>query len=326
MRLFICELTILLSLAAVGAGAQTMPPRVEASLSRDTVMIGDLFSLRVEVSKDMVQVVGFPVFDKGTIWDGVEIVKEGPADTVSVKGRDVVLAKEYTLTTFEDGAFKLGKFPLIYADKNVTDTIWSRDSMQIVVKTFEIDTTTQTIYDIKGQLQAPFVAAELVRFLPLAGVLWLLGLIAAIIYVLVSRHRRGKSLFRRQEIPPHLAAIKALEILHSQKVWQNNKHKLYYSSLTDILREYMVRRFGINAMEMTSEEITGAVGKLNISQKSYNELTDLLTTADLVKFAKFIPDPDQNDKVYFEAYYFIEETKPQEEDKKESLPKEEEQA
>lgn len=315
-----------MSLAAVGAGAQTMPPRVEASLSRDTVMIGDLFSLRVEVSKDMVQVVGFPVFDKGTIWDGVEIVKEGPADTVSVKGRDVVLAKEYTLTTFEDGAFKLGKFPLIYADKNVTDTIWSRDSMQIVVKTFEIDTTTQTIYDIKGQLQAPFVAAELVRFLPLAGVLWLLGLIAAIIYVLVSRHRRGKSLFRRQEIPPHLAAIKALEILHSQKVWQNNKHKLYYSSLTDILREYMVRRFGINAMEMTSEEITGAVGKLNISQKSYNELTDLLTTADLVKFAKFIPDPDQNDKVYFEAYYFIEETKPQEEDKKESLPKEEEQA
>ena len=109
--------------------------------------------------------------------------------------------------------------------------------------------------------------------------------------------------------PPHVEAIRALEGLHNQKLWQNNKHKAYYSGLTDILRRYLAGRYGIGALEMTSDEIIDAVRPLDLPRKSAMELTALLREADLVKFAKATPEAEQNEADYLKAYYFVEETK-----------------
>lgn len=96
-------------------------------------------------------------------------------------------------------------------------------------------------------------------------------------------------------------------------MWQNNKHKAYYSGLTDILRRYLAGRYGIGALEMTSDEIIDAVRPLDLPRKSAMELTALLREADLVKFAKATPEAARNEEAYQWAYYFVEETKPVEE-------------
>ena len=63
---------------------------------------------------------------------------------------------------------------------------------------------------------------------------------------LESRGKRLGDLFRPSPPqPPHVVAIKALEALHHQKLWQNNKHKQYYSALTDILRTYVDGTVGL---------------------------------------------------------------------------------
>ena len=130
-----------------------------------------------------------------------------------------------------------------------------------------------------------------------------------------SRGKRIGDLFRpAPPLPPHVAAIQALEALHNQKLWQNNRHKQYYSGITDILRTYIAARWEIGAMEMTSDEIIAAMQPVELPDKARMDLTAILRVADLVKFAKAAPEAEENEACYLKAYYFVEETKLVEED------------
>ena len=63
----------------------------------------------------------------------------------------------------------------------------------------------------------------------------------------------------------------------------------------------------------SADEILDAVRPLDLPQKSAMELAQLLREADLVKFAKATPEATRNIEAYQWAYYFVEETKPVEE-------------
>ena len=291
--------------------AQTLPT-VSAKFDRDSVMIGDQFHLEVRIDKDMMQMVGFPDIIGAVQPEGVEIMEEFPDDTVSVDGRRQTIVKRYRLTIWEAGRYNLGRFPALYADKNLVDTLWSRDSMRILVNTFDIDLEKDAPYDIKPPLKVPLKLGEISGWfaLVLAGMALL-----ALGAWLIAKYRRRIPLFggAKPLLPPHVEAIRRLEALRNQKLPQNGKHKQYYSGITDILRAYFERRWGIGAMEMTSSEILEAIDGPRrageVDDKRYGDLEGLLSTADLVKFAKLVPDEGEVDKAYYDAYYFVEETK-----------------
>ena len=294
-------LATLLLLAGVPAAAQNTPT-VTAHAEPDSILIGDRFDLVIDVDKDLVQVVEFPEFEDR---DGkIEVVESLPVDTLERDGRRLKLRKRYRLAAFDEGRYNLGTARVLYADKNILDTLSSRDSVYLEVTTFQIDSTSQSIYDLKGQRTLPF------RFREIRGyVLWgllALALLAAAAYAL---HR-----WLAPPLPPHVAAIQALEALHNQKLWQNNRHKQYYSGLTDILRTYIAARWDIGAMEMTSDEIIDAMRAEELPDKARMDLTAILRDADLVKFAKATPPAEENEADYLKAYYFVEETKPVEEE------------
>ena len=96
-------------------------------------------------------------------------------------------------------------------------------------------------------------------------------------------------------------------------MWQEGKHKEYYSALTDILRTYIDGHFGVGAMEMTSDEIIEAMRSVELPQKSAMDLTEILREADLVKFAKATPEAEENEAAFTAAWDFVEQTRPVEE-------------
>ena len=159
-------LATLLLLAGVPAAAQNTPT-VTAHAEPDSILIGDRFDLVIDVEKDLVQVVEFPEFEDR---DGkIEVVESLPV-------------KRYRLAAFDEGRYNLGTARVLYADKNILDTLSSRDSVYLEVTTFQIDSTSQSIYDLKGQRTLPF------RFREIRGyVLWgllALALLAAAAYAL----------------------------------------------------------------------------------------------------------------------------------------------
>lgn len=305
---------IALLLAGAAARAQSDVPQVTAHIQPDSVMIGDRFDLVVDVEKDLVQVVQFPEFEDKP-GNPIELHKEYPIDTLERDGRHLKLRKRYTLAAFEEGNLGLGRAQVLYLDKNITDTLYTADTLRLQVGTFQIDSTSHTIYDIKAQRTLPFRYGEISGY-----VLWsLLGLIVlgGAIYAgrrLMARYaRKVRDIFRpAPPLPPHIAAIQALETLHNQKLWQSGRHKQYYSGLTDILRTYLAGRYGFGAMEMTSDEILAAVRRYDLPQKCVMDLQAILRDADLVKFAKAQPEGTTNEDNYLNAYYFVEETKPAE--------------
>lgn len=296
---------------AVSAPAMAEPPSVRASITPDTVLIGDRFSLEVVIEKDMMQVVSLPSFDDNRLVETVEIVSESPLDTLRQEGRRQTLLKVYELASFDAGAYDMGRYPVLYGDKNIIDTLYSPDNLRIVVNTLPVDTEGGTVYDIKSPEQAPLLVSEIAGYVVASFVAALVvaALVLLAVRLIRSRKRGTEPGEAVSSVPPHLRAIEELESLQNRKLWQSGKIKAYYTALTDILRQYVRDRYGIDAPEMTSEEIMRAVGGLALSDKSEVGLRELLLTADLVKFAKYAPGPEVNENLYYTAYYFVEDTK-----------------
>ncbi len=287
--------------------AQT--PAVTARFDRDSVMIGEQFGLEVSVEKDLMQVVDFPVLMGHELAEEVEILSEEGVDTLAVDGRRQTLGKRYLLTIWREGQYNLGRFPALLVDKNRVDTLLAVDSLRIVVETYDIDLATDKPLGVK-QIRRLF--GEWSGWLALA----LLGIIVlwVIVWLVIKYRHKIPLLAGDKPLPPaHEEAIRKLEALRDQKLPQNGRHKQYYSGLTDILRAYMERRWGIGAMEMTSAEIVEALVFAHregvIDDKRWSDLCALLHTADMVKFAKAQPEPAAEEADWYNAYYFVEETK-----------------
>ncbi len=301
---------LLLGLILLGAGALARaaePPSVSVRFVPDTILIGDPVILEIDIRKELGQEIELPRFEKDQLTDQIEMLGIEGVDTLRAEGKQVELRVKYRLTCFDSGVHRLTGFPVVYQDGSRRDTLRSGDSLQLVVQTFEIDTLKQTIADIKQPLHKPFEWIEIKDQLLWGGVG--VAVLAVAIYFAIRLWRRRKRREAPQHrIPPHVLAIRALEKLHSKKLWQNGRPKEYYSQLADIVRVYIEGRYGVNAMEMTSDQILEALDGFN-NARLLDKLRELFRLADLVKFAKFAPDPEENEQAYFDAYFYVEETK-----------------
>jgi len=108
-----------------------------------------------------------------------------------------------------------------------------------------------------------------------------------------------------------VVALRELDKLSQEKLWQKNEFKEYYTRLTAIIRIYLEKRFHIPAMEETSYEILQDWKQHHEAVPGlYDMLKQLLNLADLVKFAREKPLPSDNEVNLDNAYEFVRRTKP----------------
>lgn len=126
-------------------------------------------------------------------------------------------------------------------------------------------------------------------YLPwILGGLGVMGLLF-LLFWLAKRQKEAKILSRSIELPPHELALKKLEVLAQKQLTSKGFVKEHYAELTFILREFLEKRFGIPALESTTEETLFHLGNLEFSTEQSLALKNLLEQADLAKFAKIIP-------------------------------------
>ena len=289
-------------------------PKISGTVEPDSIGIGDRFLYTIEVERDLMQEVYFPDFKQSV--EHYEMIEDRPVDTLSREGRRLKLRKSYLMAAFQEGIHNV--LPeVMYLDKNIIDTLRGDDTLRLMVTTFEIDSTSHTIFDIKPQRTLKFKFGEISGY-----VTWtIIAIIIVVLLFLIAKRilaHYGKSfsdIFKpAPPLPPHEIALRDLKKLHSERLWQEDKHKLYYSGLTDILRAYIAGQFGVGALEMTSDEIIEAMRGVEIPQKQKMDLTELLRDADLVKFAKAMPEAEANEAAYTMALNFVEQTMPQPEE------------
>ena len=278
---------------------------VRAEVDSMMMWIGQQTGLHIEVTCDPGQDIAFPVY-RDTIIKGLEIIPPVTTDTQYVNnGQRMTVTRNYTVTSFDSALMYIAPIP-VYVDS----VEYLSNRLALAFMTYDIpEGEEKQIFGPKDNLNTP------VRFYELKGLLlfWILAIIAIIVAVyLFKRYRDDKPIIRRikiePKVPAHIRAISEIEELRQAGGPHSEDSKGYYTQLTDILREYINDRFGFNATEMTSYEI---LERLEESQDkdSLNELRDLLSTSDMVKFAKFKPMLNENDRNLVTAMEFVNVTK-----------------
>ena len=294
---------VLLGIAIPSAYSQKF--KLNTYLDTTSILIGDQLKYTIELEQPKNVKVVFPTF-ADTLASKIEIVESEPADS-SKNGDNLTIRKRFIITSFDSGYHKIPAFNFAFTLNNVRDSITSQE-LFLTVNTLPVDTAKE-IMDIKPVMNTPFTFREIKNEL-LIGLL-IIAIVAIIVWIILRR-RKNKPIFtiRKPQEPPHIIALRELDALRSEKLWQNNQVKLYYTRLTDVLRKYIFGRYGINAMEMTSEEILSTLqSELNTDMELKTSFTRLLIQADMVKFAKEEPLPQENEISLLSAYTFVNHTK-----------------
>ena len=300
------KLIFTLSGLIFGSFLMAQPISVKAKLDSTQLWIGEQSALTFEVNQKKGQKVEMPLFSD-TIVGNLEIVQQAKLDTQKVSDDNLQVKAKYIVTSFQDSLIYIPPFPFVVGK----DTVWSNSLSLKVVQPFVIDTTSHKLTDIKPVFQPKFNWTQLIeRILLILLVIALLILLYFILKKFVKKKPAETVEKPKSTIPPHIEALQHLDKIREEKLWQHGRIKEYHTELADTIRIYIERMFNINSMEMTSDEILEHAEFLKVDKSSaYSALRQILTLADLVKFAKWNPSPSDNELSLMNAYLFVNQTK-----------------
>ena len=296
---------MLLALPAV-AGNTT----ISAKLDSTHVLMGKTIGLHISVVQDR-EVNGLMLnLVADTLNAKVEIADKGKADTTALDNNRLQINRDITLQAFDPGTYQLPAILYVVGG----DTLRSKETLTLTVDSIKVDPQGK-IKDFKPVAEAPFKLLDWIPdFISDYWWAWLAGLLllAFGIYAYFKWYKEGISPLKpvKKRLPPYEEAMQALSNLKSRNLWQNGQEKEYYTALTDILRVYIDRRFGINAVEMTSTQIMDKIRQNEDAHIAKEQLNNVLEIADFVKFANMHTLADDNEIAFQRAVNFVEQTKP----------------
>ena len=264
--------------------------------------IGDYIQITITLNGNKSIQYFWPESDALSSFD---LISEKPIDTV-VSGQNITLTKELLISIYEAGTVYYPQVIIPYHIPNDTSTYTLvSDSVQLQISGIEVD-TTQGIKPITDVLDVsvrkniwPWVAL-------IIGLLVIVGFL--IWYFKFRKAPKQQVVNQVQELPLHTRYLVRLQSLEEKKLWQQDQRKLYYSELTDILRQYLEDRFGISALEHTSEEILQQAGRHHEVRSFVADIRYVLELADMAKFAKSHPIADENIRAMQLVRSFVEQT------------------
>ena len=280
---------------------------VNAKLDSNNITIGDQVKLTISVENFDNAILYFPT-STDFAQSKVELIAQYYDTTFDNSGKIISLNQVSTLTSFEEGVDTISNLMVrcLNTDNSLSELIL--DPIFLVVNDVAVDTTL-AIKDIAGIVKVPYTFRD---FLP-----WIIGvlLIAGIVFVVFYLYKRLKAkesilpIAKPIVVAPEEKALADLEKLRVSGLWKSGQIKEYHTILTDILRVYLEQKLGIPAIEMTTDQILDSYSEQkNMPISTREKLQQILVTADMVKFAKSEPLPNEHDRSMSYALSFVQET------------------
>ena len=297
---------------------------VHATIQPAEIQIGEQALINLKVIAPKNQTIQFPIYEKEIV-KGLEVLAMLPSDTL-IENEVATMNFRYLVTSFDSTLYYIPHIPVF----DGTDTIFSnsfglkvispvlKDSTVAYLEllnsgqTDSIDFNQLQLYDIKEIQKPQFVWTDYLWVLwIILGAIVVILAVGLIIIMVLRKKNKGYFFTPPIVLPPHTRALKALDKLKEDKIWQQDREKEYYTKITDVLRTYIYERYRVNALEMTSGEILDEIRKRieSDSDSAMENLSQVLLLADMVKFAKHKPFQDENDLSIMNAYFFVNQTR-----------------
>lgn len=290
MKRYLYIIVLLISIYSFG--------QTEIKISSDTnqVFIGDIININIKVQS--IEQILWPEIKE--VISTLEIQNLSSIDSSVFKSRNMY-SQDIAVQQFDTGQYVLPQLPFL----NLKGDTFYSDSLIFSFLAVPLD-TTNAVFDIKPPKNLPFIFAEVKPYI--YGFVGLICL-SLILYYLIQRFIKKDTTIEEpvELIPCEIEAINALKELESQNLCKKGLVKDHYVELTSILRRYFDSEYEIDTLESTTDETVEALTILNLDTKLVNDISNLLTEADYVKFAKSKPDTKTNNVFMRKSYSIVEE-------------------
>jgi len=270
---------------------------VTANIESDSILIGKELFYTIDIDMEKAESIIFP---DSTSFVPFELISETKVDTTVIEN-GLRFSKKYGIISFDEGDYVIPKIKIQIGDKS-----FSTDSKKITVNLVQVDTTKQGLYEIKSSYDK-FSSFEIFK-LTLSNnypvIIFIIFLILLIIYFKSKILRFFNPLLNiKPSLRPIELVVKRLSDLEKVNIDSREGVKLFYSDLTFYLRTFFEKEVYDRALESTTRELIQGLNNVSeiksfpISKKSVNRIEEIFNRADLVKFAKFLPEKNiiQND-------------------------------
>jgi len=260
--------------------------KVKVSLDKQKIIIGQPVHMLVEAFVPGNAPLVWPPMDSIPHFEWVE---KGKLDSVN-KTDEQYYRQYFTITSFDSGVWVIPQLSFYSGNrKYLSDTVMLR----VDYSRFD---PNQDYHDIKDIIDVPNPYA---KWIP-----WVVGALTLIALALVVWLVRKKKLLKQTVaaplviLSPYEEAVRQLEELHKQGPGVDGQIKIYYTRLNDILRLFVLRRLSIASMAETNEELIGQLRRLSLTRPQFDALAETLRMTDFVKFAKYQPGAEDNERSY----------------------------
>jgi hypothetical protein len=268
--------------------------RLTAKTEIDTFRLGSWIDVHVEGKIDAaIDTIGPVMKDSVGLLEVVKVERNGAEPKWLVR-----------LTTIDSGKVFLPPIEFAYKVKGDTGKHKAySNSLLLNISGVAIDPKGD-IKDIKPPMSAPWLFED---FLPYLIALIILAVLGGGVYYYWRKKKLKHELLGEVKvmIPPHREALTALRVLEEKKLWQQGLVKQYYSEVTEIIRHFFERRWGIIALELTTDEILVQMKHIPEALQGWKDMESFFLTADLVKFAKYEPSPAEHENEMRSAYEIV---------------------
>lgn len=257
-----------------------------------------------------------------TITGKIEVISVSAIDTTfpnKTNSSRLFQHQQIIVSVYDSGMYVIPPFKFVL--NNDTNKTLVTNPLFLEVHTVPTDTSATKIKDIKEPFAEPFNWKWYLNHIYVG-----IGLIALIVAVIIIttyyNKRRNQAVIEpeKPKIPAHITALASLEKIKEEQAWKQEKIKEYYSAISDTIRLYIEERFGLNALESTTDEIMLAFRSQVVDKESKEKLQQLLMLSDLVKFAKQFPIEVEHLFTLQNAFDFVNGTKREEEIKVDDTP------
>ncbi len=293
---------VILSGNAFGQGTAIASAKMDAK----QIAVGDQARIFIEVQSDpaagKLQWAGIP-----DTFNNLEITERGKIDTAH-QGSRVIYKQRLTITGFDSGMFKIPAFVFSVIPNSGAAYTVQTDSFSLLVQTLAVD-TSKAFKGIKNIIYVKSTWMDYIGYI-IGGIVFLVLIIVVVIYFL--KNRKEKPVAKKAVVSLQDKTLQLLNQLEARQLWQKRQVKEYYIELTDIVRNYIEARFNTPALELTTDEILYKAQFHREMQPYHALLSEVLNTADLAKFAKFQPLPQEHTDAMDKARKFVDTTRPRE--------------
>jgi hypothetical protein len=273
---------------------------VTTSVDRAECYVGDLVTYKVVIiHPSTVELIPPPLGANLGMFD----VKDYRPDVVTkLKDGRIQSENTFVLSTFTTGDYVVPPVPMAFVLPDSSRKILITEPVPIKVQSLILNVGDSA--DIKG-LKAPYEFKR-DRFWWYVGGSGLLLLIGLALWYRWYRKKHPKLAGELVDTrSPWEIAFESLAMLKGKGNIARGDFKGYYVELTEIVRQYFGRIYGVNTLDMTTDELSDILAHRVMPGNSCVESVAFLRHADLIKFAKHIPENGRGEADFDLAYSLV---------------------